>query len=498
MPSRGSATRCSTASRRCRSRWWPPSTGSPWAAASSSRSPATWWSRPTARGSACRRRTSGSSPASAARSGSRGASGSGERASSSTSDGSSPPTRRSAWGSSTASCLRPSSTHTRRRSRRSWPRARRWRSGRRSGRRGRRWRGRSRPGSRRRSRRSGSCSRARTAARGCARSSTSAGRRGRGASAVPIELSEAQRQLRDAVRAFARERLAPAAAEIDRRACFPRAQVADLARLGALGCFVPERFGGAGFDHVAFALVMEEVAAGCAATAAVLAAHAALVTSPILAFGTDAQRARRGLAAVLVETDTPGWQLRRIEEKMGMRGAVSAELALTDVRVPAAGLLGGEGQGLAVAEQALDGARIGLAAAAVGIARAAFEATLVYVGARRAFGQRLADFQATQFRLADMAAAIEAARLLALEAAFLQDRGVPHAKEAAMAKLYAAETAMTVATQAVQLHGGYGYTREFPVERHFRDAKMAALAEGTSASGRLAIATHLLREARAA
>src|SRR5579885_3341089 len=554
MPSRGSATRCSTASRRCRSRWWPPSTGSPWAAASSSRSPATWWSRPTARGSACRRRTSGSSPASAARSGSRGASGSGERASSSTSDGSSPPTRRSAWGSSTASCLR-----------RSWPRARRWRSGRRSGRRGRRWRGRSRPGSRRRSRRSGSCSRARTAARGCARSSTSAGRRGRGASAVRIELSEAQRQLRDAVRAFARERLAPAAEEIDRRACFPRAQVADLARLGALGCFVPERFGGAGFDHVAFALVMEEVAAGCAATAAVLAAHAALVTSPILAFGTDAQRARylprlasgewlgcfalgepgadagairttarragdgwvlngtkhlvtnapearlalvvatpdaqrerRGLAAFLVETDTPGWQLRRIEEKMGMRGAVSAELALTDVRVPAAGLLGGEGQGLAVAEQALDGARIGLAAAAVGIARAAFEATLVYVGARRAFGQRLADFQATQFRLADMAAAIEAARLLALEAAFLQDRGVPHAKEAAMAKLYAAETAMTVATQAVQLHGGYGYTREFPVERHFRDAKMAALAEGTSASERLAIATHLLREARAA
>ncbi len=378
-----------------------------------------------------------------------------------------------------------------------------------------------------------------------------------------IELSEPQRQLRDAVRAFTRERLAPAAAEIDRRACFPREQVAGLAGLGVLGCFVPERFGGAGFDHVAFALTMEEVAAGCAATATVLAAHAALVTGPILAHGTDAQRARylprlasgewlgcfalfepgpdprairttarragdgwvlngtkhlvtnapearlalvvaaldadrgpRGHAAFLVETDTPGWQIRRIEEKMGMRGAVSAELVLDDVRVPAERLLGGEG--VAVAEQALDGARIGIAAAAVGIARAAFEATLAYVGARRAFGQRLLDFQATQFRLADMAAAIEAARLLTLEAAFLQDRGMPYAKEAAMAKLYAAETAMTVATQAVQLHGGYGYTREFPVERHFRDAKMAAIAEGTPEVERLAIATHLLQEARAA
>jgi hypothetical protein len=384
---------------------------------------------------------------------------------------------------------------------------------------------------------------------------------------VRIELSEAQRQLRDAVRVFARERLVPAAAEIDRRACFPREQVAGLAQLGVFGCFVPERFGGAGCDHVAYALAMEEVAAGCAATATVLAAHASLVTWPILAVGTDAQRerylprlargewlgcfalsepgagsdvdalrttarrdgggwvlrgtktfvtnapearlalvvaaldpdrGRRGLAAFLVETDAPGWQIRRIEEKMGMRGALSAEVALTDVRVPAGGLLGGEAEGLAVAERALDAARIGVAAAAVGIARAAFEATLAYVGARRAFGQRLADFQATQFRLADMAAAIEAARLLTLYAAFLQDQGVPCAAEAAMAKLYAAETAMSVATQAVQLHGGYGYTREFPVERHFRDAKMAAIAEGTPEIQRWAIATRLLPETRAA
>ncbi|HLK11581.1 MAG TPA: acyl-CoA dehydrogenase family protein [Candidatus Binatia bacterium] len=382
-----------------------------------------------------------------------------------------------------------------------------------------------------------------------------------------IELTEAQRQLRDAVRAFARERLAPAAAEVDRSERFPREQVAGLARLGVLGCFVPERFGGAGFDHVAYALAMEEVAAGCAATATVLAAHASLATWPILALGTDAQRERylprlatgewlgcfalsepgagsdagairttarrdgegwvlggtknfitnapdaslaivfasldpargnKGLGAFLVETASPGWQILRVEEKMGIRGAHSAQLALTDVRVPRDALLGGEGEGFKVAMRTLDGGRIGIAAQAVGIARAAFEASLAYVGERRAFGQRLADFQATQFRLADMAAAVEAARLLTLHAAFRKDRGLPYGKEAAMAKLYAAETAMTVATQAVQLHGGYGYTREFPVERHFRDAKITEIYEGTSEIQRLVIASRLLREASAA
>jgi len=163
--------------------------------------------------------------------------------------------------------------------------------------------------------------------------------------------------------------------------------------------------------------------------------------------------------------------------------------------VPRENLLGEEGGGFKVAMKTLDGGRIGVAAQAVGIARACVEDSLAYARERRAFGRALAEFQAAQFRLADMATAVEAARLLTLHAAFLKDRGLPYTKEAAMAKLFAAETAMTLATQAVQMHGGYGYTREFAVERYFRDAKITEIYEGTSEIQRLVIAGQLLREA---
>ena len=211
----------------------------------------------------------------------------------------------------------------------------------------------------------------------------------------------------------------------------------------------------------------------------------------------DSTRGNQGLAAFIVETGSPGWEVVRVEEKMGIRGAHSAQLAFTDLRVPKENLLGREYEGFKVAMKTLDGGRIGIAAQAIGIARAALQDSLAYVQERRAFGQAIVEFQGTQWRLADMATAVEAARLLTLRAAFLKDRGLPYTKEAAMAKLFAAESAMSLAIQGVQLHGGYGYTREFAVERYFRDAKITEIYEGTSEIQRLVIASQLLREAGA-
>src|SRR2546426_1533568 len=260
-----------------------------------------------------------------------------------------------------------------------------------------------------------------------------------------VELTDTQRQLRETVRAFAAERVKPAAADTDRRERFPRELIAELARLGVMGCFVPERYGGAGFDYVAYALAVEELSAACAATGVIFSAHASLAPWPILALGTEAQRERylpklasgewlgcfalsepssgsdaasirttarrdgdhyvlngtknfitnapdaqlaivfasldtskgnQGLAAFIVETAWPGWEVVRIEEKMGLRGAPSAQLAFTDLHVPRANLLGEEHEGFEVAMRTLDGGRIGIAAQAVGIARAALDDSL--------------------------------------------------------------------------------------------------------------------------
>jgi butyryl-CoA dehydrogenase len=384
---------------------------------------------------------------------------------------------------------------------------------------------------------------------------------------MDLELTDSQRSARETARRFAREKLEGWGVEADRTHRYPAEAIAELSKLGMLGVFIPEQYGGAGLDNVSYALVIEELAVACASTAVIVSAHSSLASWPILGTGDEKQRDRylpkmasgewlgcfaltepqagsdaagqktratrdgdsyvingtknfitngpeaavaivfantapdkghQGISAFIVETGWPGWQVTRIEDKMGIHGAHSAQLSFSDLRVPRTNLLVGEGEGFKVAMKTLDGGRIGIAAQAVGIARASVEDSLAYARERRAFGHAIADFQAAQFRLADMATSVEAARLLTLRAASLKDRGLPYTKEAAMAKLYAAETAMTLATQAVQMHGGYGYTREFAVERYFRDAKITEIYEGTSEIQRLVIAGQLLREARGA
>jgi butyryl-CoA dehydrogenase len=207
---------------------------------------------------------------------------------------------------------------------------------------------------------------------------------------------------------------------------------------------------------------------------------------------TDPTRSHHGITAFLVEKGTPGFTVGKTEDKLGLRASDTAELLFDRCRVPAAHRLGDEGHGFRIALTTIDGGRIGIAAQAVGIAAAAYTRSVAYARERTAFGVPIGQHQMVQWMLADMATAIDAARLLTLRAAALKDRGEPYTKAAAMAKLFAAETAMKVTTDGIQVHGGYGYIREYEVERHFRDAKITQLYEGTSQIQKLVIAREVL------
>jgi butyryl-CoA dehydrogenase len=215
----------------------------------------------------------------------------------------------------------------------------------------------------------------------------------------------------------------------------------------------------------------------------------------VVTFATvDRSQGYRGVTAFIVEKGTPGFSVGKHERKLGIRASSTAELVFEDCFVPEANRLGEEGRGFRIALESIDSSRIGIAAQAVGIAQGAFDKSLTYAKERQQFGEPIASFQAIQWMLADMATQVDAARLLTLRAAYLKDQGLEFIKEASMAKVFAAETAMSVTTKAVQIHGGYGYTKDYPVERYFRDAKITEIYEGTSEMQRMTIARQLLRE----
>ncbi|GAB4230387.1 MAG: acyl-CoA dehydrogenase [Deltaproteobacteria bacterium] len=208
---------------------------------------------------------------------------------------------------------------------------------------------------------------------------------------------------------------------------------------------------------------------------------------------TDKAKAHRGITAFVVDMKSKGITLGKHEKKMGIRASATSSILFEDVRVPAKNRLGNEGDGFKVAMSTLDGGRIGIGAQALGIARACLEDALAYAKDRKQFGQAICDFQAIQWMLADIATEVDAARLLVLRAAWMKDNGMRHSKESSMAKLFASETAMRAAVKCVQIHGGYGYIREYPAERHFRDAKITEIYEGTSEIQRLVISSALLK-----
>lgn len=208
---------------------------------------------------------------------------------------------------------------------------------------------------------------------------------------------------------------------------------------------------------------------------------------------TDKSKGTKGISAFIVEKDFPGFSIGKKEKKLGIRGSATCELIMENCIVPAENLLGAEGKGFGIAMKTLDGGRIGIASQALGIAQGAMDETVKYVKERKQFGKPIAKFQNTQFQLADLETKIAASRLLVRKAAFRKDRKEPYSSDAAMAKLFAAETAMEMTTKAVQFHGGYGYTREYPVERMMRDAKITEIYEGTSEVQRMVIAAQLLK-----
>jgi alkylation response protein AidB-like acyl-CoA dehydrogenase len=364
-------------------------------------------------------------------------------------------------------------------------------------------------------------------------------------------LSETQRQIVDLAREFGRTKIEPHAAEWDRTRHFARDVIDELGRLGFLGMCTPEEYDGMGLDTPTYLLALEELAAADASIAVSVAIHNAIPTTMLVRHGSPEQKQRwlrpmargellagfalsepesgsdaqslraraaldgehwvlsgtkawatnggtadlmmvivrtaRGISVFIVPSDTPGYRPGRPEDKMGLRASNTVAIALEDVRLPAGHLLGEEGRGFAYAMEGLDAGRLGIAIQAVGIARRALEHSIAYCAERQQFGKALREFEAVQFKLADMATRVEAARALAHMAATRKDRGEAVTTHASMAKLFASETAMWVTTQAVQLFGGYGYMRDFPVEKLFRDAKATEIYEGTSEIQRIVI-----------
>jgi butyryl-CoA dehydrogenase len=380
---------------------------------------------------------------------------------------------------------------------------------------------------------------------------------------VNFELAEEQNLLQRTVREFAEAEVKPLAKEIDETCHFPRETFRKAAELGLTGVAIPEAEGGAGMDHICYAITIEEIARVCASTSVILSVQNSLYCDPIHRFGTDEQKKRfllpyargekigcygltepqagsnaaalatkavlkgdryvvngtkawitnggvadaaivyvnthpekgeKGITALLIEKGTLGFSVGKEEKKLGIHATACTELIFSDCEVPVANRLGNEGDGYKIALSTLDGGRIGIGAQATGIAQGAFDASLTYAKQREAFGHPIAEFQAIQFMLADMSTEIDAARLLVRKAAWKQDSGGRFSMEAAIAKLFASEMSTRVTHKAIQIHGGYGYSSEYPVERMYRDARITEIYEGTSEIQRIVIAASLLKD----
>lgn len=389
--------------------------------------------------------------------------------------------------------------------------------------------------------------------------------------------------VREMVRAFARDEVAPVASRFDESQEFPWDNVKKMAGLGLLGIPWSESLGGAGLDTMSFIIAIEELARVCASHSITISAHTTLGTSPIVNFGTDAQKKRfvpllasgavlggfglteenagsdaggtrttavrknghyvlngskrfithggvgeifivtavtdpgkgtKGISSFILTKETcdlaktreigmghsdalspmKGFTSGKKENKLGWRASDTRELIFQDVEVPVENRIGDEGMGFINFMRTLDAGRVGIAALSLGVAQGAFEQALQYSVTRKQFGKPIAEFQGIQFQLSDLATELEAARHLVYHAAWLAQNGRPFSKEAAIAKLFASELAMRATIRAVQIHGGYGYTKDYPVERMMRDAKIGEIGEGTSEIQRIVIARHLLKE----
>lgn len=375
-----------------------------------------------------------------------------------------------------------------------------------------------------------------------------------------LELTEEQIMIRDMARDFARGEIAPHAQAWEKAAWIDDAVVKKMGELGLLGMVVPEQWGGSYTDYVAYALAVEEIAAGDGATGALMSIHNSVGCCPLLAYGsaeqqhtwlqrlatgevigcfcltepqagseahnlrtraqlqgdhwvingakqfvsnarrarlaivfavTDPELGKKGISAFLVPTENEGFVVDRSEHKMGIRASDTCAVTLNNCRIPASNMLGERGKGLAIALSNLEGGRIGIAAQALGIARAAFEAALAYSRERIQFGKPINEHQSIANLLADMQVQINAARLLILHAARLRSAGKPCLSEASQAKLFASEMAERVCSKAIQVHGGYGYLEDYPVERYYRDARITQIYEGSSEIQRMLIAREL-------
>ncbi len=375
-----------------------------------------------------------------------------------------------------------------------------------------------------------------------------------------FQLSEEHEMLRRAARDFAQEKIAPVAAEFDESGEFPHETVKKMGEMGLMGIEVPEQYGGAGMDALAYVLAMIEISKVDASHGVIMSVNNSLYCHGILKFGTEEQKKKfitpvasgksigaysltepmsgsdagtmksravrdgdsyilngrkswvtsgpvagyvvvflmtdpvkkqKGVTAFIVDTKTPGFSRGKKEPKLGIRASATSELVFENCRIPAANRLGEEGEGFKIAMTVLDAGRIGIASQAIGIAEAAYEASLSFAKEREAFGQKIGEFQGISFKLADMKTRLEASRLLAYNAALAKERsktsGERYTLPASMAKLFASETAMFITHAAIQVHGGMGYSKELPLDRYCRDAKVTEIYEGTSEIQRLVI-----------